>query len=178
MDHIDKKASTGQKAKFVEVYTRYYTYILSVVYQKVGSVDIAEDLTHDVFLKYLSQIDTVENIKPWLYAVSKRAIAEYYRKNKSSDDIVFSEDSVTTAVQSPDKSYDTQIILDTALENLEDEEDRRIFDLVAVQQYTFEDAGKCIGLSRYNLRYRYRIIMKNILGYLNSKGINQMADLL
>jgi len=69
-------------------------------------------------------------------------------------------------------------------EILEDEstfgniQNRLIFDLVAIQKYTMEEAAKELGLSRDQIKYRYGIINKNILLSLKKKGITNLEELL
>jgi DNA-directed RNA polymerase specialized sigma24 family protein len=63
-------------------------------------------------------------------------------------------------------------------ENYKDEKDRIIFDLIAISNYTYEEAGKYLGMAKYQVRYRYNAISKRILLYLQKKGINSLEDLL
>ncbi|MCP4132056.1 MAG: sigma-70 family RNA polymerase sigma factor [bacterium] len=175
----NKKVTGKQKAQFSEVYTQYYPLILSSVYSKVGSVDTAEDLTHEIFLQYLSNMDKVEKVRPWLFTVLKGVLYEYYRKErKMSDDVALAESGDDIALKYVNGFRDTRIIINGAIEQLDDETDRLIFDLVAIQKFTFEAAGEQLGLTRYNLRYRYRSIVKTIMDYLNKQGITDIKDLL
>ncbi|MCP4137735.1 MAG: hypothetical protein GY754_42620 [bacterium] len=51
-----KKVANREKAEFADIYTKYYPSVLNMMYSKVGCIDTAENLAHDLFLKYLSQM--------------------------------------------------------------------------------------------------------------------------
>ena len=73
---------------------------------------------------------------------------------------------------------DTRLIIDEAIKALVDKTDRVLFDLVAVQNYTYEEAGSELGLSRRQVKYRYGLIVRSIVEYLNGKVIHKIEDLL
>ena len=56
-----KQAGEGDQAAFLELYERYREPIFRFAYRLLGSVEIAEDVTHDCFL---SLIRKPENYRP------------------------------------------------------------------------------------------------------------------
>ncbi|MCP4137734.1 MAG: hypothetical protein GY754_42615 [bacterium] len=51
-----KKTANRQKVEFAELYAEYYPVVLSTIFSRVGSIEVAEELTHDVFSKYIARM--------------------------------------------------------------------------------------------------------------------------
>ena len=76
---------------------------------------------------------------------------------------------------------DVRIIIKDAIESMENfggERDRALFDLVAVNGFTYEEAGAQLGMSVRQARYRYGLAVERILDFLAKKGIKNLEDLL
>ena len=166
--------------EFSEVYSNYYSVVYSAVYTKVGNSEDTEDITQEVFIRYYKKMDEIENSRKWLYGALKLVVLEYYRKKKPADfdiDEVFSDIALTFV----NGFRDTRIIINEAIEemdNYKDDIDRIIFDLIAVQNFTYKNAGKQLGLTRIQVRYRYGLIVRSIKDSLRKKGIKSLEELL
>jgi len=67
---------------FEQVYTRHVVGIYRFVYARVGNRPDAEDLTAQVFVRAVEQLDTSRDpgqVAAWLYRVAQNAIADYWR---------------------------------------------------------------------------------------------------
>ena len=61
----------------------YYQPLFGFINKRINNPLDAEDLLQDVFLKLSqSDLDTIDNLKSWLYTIAKNAIIDYYRKKK------------------------------------------------------------------------------------------------
>ena len=61
----------------------YYKPLLGYINKRVNNTLDAEDLLQDIFLKLSqSDLEKIDNLKSWLYAVARNAIIDYYRKKK------------------------------------------------------------------------------------------------
>src|SRR6266545_2847112 len=70
------------RGRFEEVYDAFVVPIYRFVYARVGNRPDAEDLTAQVFMRAVEQLDTTRaegQIASWLYRVSQNAIADYWR---------------------------------------------------------------------------------------------------
>ena len=68
-----------------ELWKSFRSELLGYVKSKVNNVVLAEDLVQDVFLKIHLKSDELsekENIKSWLYTITKNTIIDFYRKKK------------------------------------------------------------------------------------------------
>jgi RNA polymerase sigma-70 factor, ECF subfamily len=73
--------STGP-GPFEQVYDRHVVGIYRFIYARVGNRPDAEDLTAQVFVRAVEQLDTARQpgqIAAWLYRVAQNAIADYWR---------------------------------------------------------------------------------------------------
>jgi RNA polymerase sigma-70 factor (ECF subfamily) len=72
-----------QKA-LIEAHARYYSAIFHYIIYKVGSQETAEDLTSEVFVRFLDAVFSTKaprkTIRGWLYSVANHVVKDYYRK--------------------------------------------------------------------------------------------------
>jgi RNA polymerase sigma factor (sigma-70 family) len=173
-------SSFSRNSRFAEAYNDYFPLLYGVIYRKIRNPDDTEDLCQEIFIHFLNKIDEIENQRKWLYGTMKFVLLNYYRKkgryDASIDDI--DDDSGLTFVNG---FRDTRIMINEAIENsgnFKDERERSLFDLIAVLNFSYEDAGAQLGFSRTQARYRYGLIVDRIISYFRDKGINRLEDLL
>ena len=68
--------------RFEQIYDEQVVPIYRFIYARVGNRPDAEDLTAQVFMRAVEQLDTTRDrgqIVSWLYRVSQNAIADYWR---------------------------------------------------------------------------------------------------
>ena len=69
-------------ARFEAIYDAHVTAIHRFVYARVGNRPDAEDLTGQVFMRAVEQLDVdrpAPQISAWLYRVAQNAVADYWR---------------------------------------------------------------------------------------------------
>lgn len=70
--------------KFLEFYDQNITKIYRYIYFRVGSQEIAQDLSSEAFLKawqYLKGGNFIGNLSAMTYQICRNLIADYFRKN-------------------------------------------------------------------------------------------------
>jgi RNA polymerase sigma-70 factor (ECF subfamily) len=80
MATTDRSASAH--ARFEAIYDEHVTAIHRFVYARVGNRPDAEDLTGQVFMRAVEQLDVdrpAPQISAWLYRVAQNAVADYWR---------------------------------------------------------------------------------------------------
>src|SRR5919107_3088308 len=73
--------STGP-GRFEQIYGEHVVGIYRFVYARVGNRPDAEDLTAQVFVRAVEQLDTTRQpgqVAAWLYRVAQNATADYWR---------------------------------------------------------------------------------------------------
>ncbi len=170
-----------RKAKFIEVYSDYYPVIFGSVCTRINSIDDAEDITQEIFVRFFRKMDEVENPRKWLFGTMKLVLFEFYRSRKEDAtdiDLLMNDVSLSFV----NGMRDLRMLLDEVFEDAEvfnnDEKNRIIFDLVAVQKYTLEEAAKELGMSRDQVKYRYSLINRSILQTLKKRGVSNLEELI
>jgi RNA polymerase sigma-70 factor (ECF subfamily) len=173
MPLFDKK-----KVEFTEFYADYYQIVYGTIYSKISNADDVDDLVQEVFMHFYARMDGIENRRSWLFGAINNVLSNYYRKKKKFS----SEEDISNYLSDVSLTFvngfrDTRIIIDDAVRLLP-EPDRIIFDLIAVQNLTYDMAARHLGQTRRQVEYRYSQIVKEIRNFLNAKGIKNIEDLL
>jgi RNA polymerase sigma-70 factor (ECF subfamily) len=78
-----QKAGRGDQAAFLELYNRYRDPIFRFAYRLLGSVEIAEDVTHDCFLSLIRKPENFRperaSLKTYLYAAARNLALKHFR---------------------------------------------------------------------------------------------------
>jgi RNA polymerase sigma-70 factor (ECF subfamily) len=81
-EHSLKEVLMDTQQEFQQFYQENLGLIYRYVYNRVGNRDEAEDLTSQIFLKVVSNIDHERSrlsMKKWLYLIARSIIADYWR---------------------------------------------------------------------------------------------------
>ena len=169
----------NKKREFTEAYSDYYSLVLSTVYAKVGDMDESRDIAQEIFIVFFNKLDEIENKRKWLYGAIKNYVLKYYNTKKDQVDIdtVFDDAGLLFV----NGFRDIRIILQEAIDNennFMNEQEKILFDLIAINRFTYEQTANQLGLKKRQVRYNYGKIVARIKHYLSSKGINNLEDLL
>ena len=78
-----KQAGEGEQAAFLELYERYRDPIFRFAYRLLGSVEIAEDVTHDCFLSLIRKPENFRpdraSLKTYLFAAARNLALKHFR---------------------------------------------------------------------------------------------------
>ncbi len=171
----------NKRNRLTDIYGLYYPVVYNAVYTKVSDVDDTHDICQEVFLRLFERIDDVENVRRWLFSALKLVVLEHFRKKQKNDALnvedVFTDISLTFV----NGFRDSRMLIQEAIDApgiFNDESERVVFDLVAINNYTYDAAAKNLGMTRRQIEYRYTQIVSRITDYLKKKGINELDDLL
>lgn len=96
-----KEAQAGNQGSFGVIYDHYVPQIYRFVFFKVSVKQVAEDLTHEIFLSAWQNIKNYKQkqyaISSWLYQIARNKVIDHYRtdkKNISIDTEDFSEETL------------------------------------------------------------------------------------
>jgi RNA polymerase sigma factor (sigma-70 family) len=173
-----------KKSAFAEIYNDYYPLVFSTVNSSVCNITDTEDICQEVFFRLYEKYETIVpekgNVRKWLYGALRIEVLAYFRKKKGgheSIDDVFDDIGLTYV----NGFRDLRIVVNEIIEDIgsfRDDIEKILFDLIAVYNYTYEEAGSHLGLSKRQVRYRYGLIVDNIFKSLSERGINSLEDLL
>ena len=77
-----KRAQAGDAEALGRFFDHHFDRIFSLVHRFVGSMDAAQDITQDIFLKvrrHISRLDIENDPAPWLYTVAVNACRDHRR---------------------------------------------------------------------------------------------------
>lgn len=71
---------------FEKLYALYFRRVYGYVASRIGSSPDAEDVTADIFLRVIRNLDQLRNqqttsFAAWLFTIARHATADYYRRN-------------------------------------------------------------------------------------------------
>ncbi|HJU63293.1 MAG TPA: RNA polymerase sigma factor [Candidatus Binatia bacterium] len=84
-----EKAEGGDQAAFVELYQRHRNGIFRFAYRILGSIELAEDVTHDCFLSLIKQPRNFNpakgSLRTYLYAAARNLAMKQFRSSGRYD---------------------------------------------------------------------------------------------
>lgn len=85
-------AQKGDADAFGQLYDRYMTSIFRFVHARVGSPQLAEDITSDTFLRALRSIHSYtwqgKDFAAWLTTIARNLIADHYKSRRTQLEMV------------------------------------------------------------------------------------------
>jgi RNA polymerase sigma-70 factor (ECF subfamily) len=175
-----KHPMSKKRDRFTEAFYQYYPLVFSSVYTKVDNLDDTEDICQEVFIRFYNKMEEIQNIKHWLYGALRLVVLEHYRK-RTDDHINIDEVFFDIGLTFVNGMRESRIIISEAMETLDermDDEERVIFELVAVFNYSYSETARHLGMTKRMVEYRYRRIVDRILAYLKTRGIRELDELL
>ena len=157
---IRKVKKHGDRQSADELIHRYYQEIYAFAYRQTTDMDLAMDLTQEIFISVLKGIATFDEKKAkfrtWLYTIASNKITDYYRSKYhkqqefevyglETEEIFGSYEVEELMIQ---KAYEEQMIKQVmAIIVKYGNEWVRIFQMKLFLDKTFEEIGKELGLS-------------------------------
>ena len=144
-----------------EMVKKYYENIYRYIYCFLKNRDIAQDITQDVFLKFMKNIDGyIEQgkIKNYLYVIAKNCVKDYFKKQKYisfdelSDDMKYSDRM--------EKVEDRMVLMD-AIDSLKPIE-KDIITLKYFGQLKNKEIARVYGKPVSTIRYTLKRAEKNL----------------
>ena len=141
---------------FSAIYDQYVTRIYRFIVLKVSSVEVAEDLCSEVFLRVLREFEKneIQNMQAFLYQVARYTVADYYRGRESVQVVSIEE---TQEIISEDSLFDEAALsmdiaeLKKALATLKDDYQNFIIWRY-LDELSMEEIAKITGKKEGNVR--------------------------
>jgi RNA polymerase sigma factor (sigma-70 family) len=176
---MNKTETSIQESSFRKIYSDNYAVIMNLINKYIGNFHDSEEICQNLFITLYNKFGEIDNHGKWLRGAVRFEVLAYYRKNDKTGNAVsldnLEEEPVT--VQNNNDS-DLTIILREAIErieNYENDQDRVLFQLIAINKYSYAEAAAELGISRRQAEYAYSKIIQKIVAHLKSKGISTEA---
>lgn len=157
---------------FSQIYDQYVTKIYRFIYLKVSSMETAEDLSSEVFLRLYRHIQknnpSIENPQAFLYQIARNVVADHYRGQKVS---VVSIEKTTIEIEDISERTKEQAEVSLEMDRIRHalrELNKDYQDLIIwryIDELTVPEIAEITGKSEGNIR----VGVSRALGVLRSK---------
>ena len=166
-----QRAKEGDPAAFAEIYDEYQPAIYRYVLYRVDDVATAEDLTSEVFVRLVKNIDRFTYrglpLLAWLYTIARNLVADHYRHTRQLLPLSLLENSATD-VTDPEEAAErglTQHKLAAAMASLT-EDQRQVVLMKFIEGMDNEMVARALGKSVgavKALQHRALAVLRDIL---------------
>ncbi|MFA6308004.1 MAG: RNA polymerase sigma factor [Patescibacteria group bacterium] len=150
------KLRSGDSDAFAFFYDKYVKSIYRFVYIRVGSKQVAEDLTQDIFLKiwqHLVDKKHVKSFQAFIFRIARNTVVDHYRYSKQELPLEYMPESVEMiegVILSSDKNIDADILL-KEIGKLKSEY-QEVLLLKYVEDMSIEDIAHVMSKDKNNIR--------------------------
>lgn len=146
------EAQKGQADAYRQLLERLYPYLTGLIRKKLGGLADAEDLTQECLLAIHRNLHTYnpeKDIQPWIAAIARYKIADYFRAVSKRNEELFEENRIPVTNPPSEANFDVGECLTALPEPL-----RRLIVMTKIEGVSYEDAAKKEGISEVALRKR------------------------
>ena len=143
----------GDTDAFGYFYDQYSKKIYRFVYFKTSDTEIAQDITHDIFLQaweYIMEHKSIDNFQAYLYRMARNKVIDYYR-SKDRQTALLPEQPVSDSDQLRTKALAELYVLEKHLKSLKPEYQEVVL-LKHVEGLTTEEISLVIEKDKNNVR--------------------------
>ncbi len=153
------KARAGDAEAFGKLYDFYVDQIYRFIYFKVSRQAEAEDLTSEVFLRawqYLKDGVPIDNLKAFLYRLSRNVVIDFYRQNYSKKIVSLEDKDVIDNLRADNliEQIDADVEIKSVLAKLDKikEDYREVILLRYVEDYSIKEIAEIMNRSKGAVR--------------------------
>ena len=164
-----KRIASADKKSANALISHYFDEIYGFVFKRVSSEEIAMDVTQEIFVNMLQSIDNYDggksSFRTWLYHITKRRIADYYRSTDYQADrlVEFDDESTDNLIS---KLEDAQNVAElgeiTDFVDGLDSKSREIFKLKIFKGHTFNGISQIVKMPESTVKASFYATQKLI----------------
>ena len=152
-----------------EIYIEYKDKVFGYVKNHVNSVEDAEDITSDIFVKIYSKLDTYDeskaSISTWIYSMTSNTVIDFYRTNHIHSEIPEDLTDEGSSIEDEVLTGETLELLANGLEQLPEE----LRDIIILRYYkglTLQEVSDVMKLSYGVTKLRHREALGKLKEFL------------
>jgi len=145
----------GDERAFLKVYDHYGPALLNYAASRLADADDAADLVHDVFLKFWTSRENVQEIKPYLYALLRHRLIDFVRRNATR---TIYADMIQALASEPEYNMESELdakelqrTIDAAVAQLS-ERTRSIYELSRAENLSISEIAARLGISEQTVK--------------------------
>jgi RNA polymerase sigma-70 factor (ECF subfamily) len=168
------KQAKKDRAKFEILYNNYHEQIFRYIYQRVDNKELAFDITQQVFLKAMVNIDKYEfkgvPFGSWLYRIATNELLSAIKRNSSIRTVNIDSTGLKEMAEDTDENiweaYQPQLI--EAIGKLP-EQDLQLVEMRFFQKMPFKQIAEILDTSEPNAKMRLYRILERMKKQITSK---------
>ncbi|HXK59110.1 MAG TPA: sigma-70 family RNA polymerase sigma factor [Acidobacteriota bacterium] len=184
------RAREGSEQDFYELYVAFSKPIYNFVWRLIGSVEDAEDLVQETFLKVHSELKHLRDpnqFRFWLYRIARNEVYQKLRREQRATEVSIDDEEagyynfLKDDLKQPDPEHlalsgELNEVINRALLSLTPKY-RDVFVLAVFQKMSYEDITKVVGRSLLSVKtdiYRARLMVKKaITAYMKHSRVGK-----
>ncbi|WP_236980980.1 RNA polymerase sigma factor [Membranihabitans maritimus] len=157
----------------IDIYKDYKEKIYGFILFHVKSEEIAQDLTHDVFVKLYNSYtkSQIENTESVIWTITRNRIVDHHRKVANSRkyrDYLWNQIQSNDLVNSEIEFQETKELFKAALKELTPQQ-WKIYTLIREEGLSYNDISKKLNISPNTVKNHMVSALKSIRNYLRSQ---------
>ena len=161
---------------FEPLYNKYYEQIFRYIYQRMDDKEMAHDITSQVFLKAMNNIQKYEYrgvpFASWLYRIAKSELYQSFRDEKATRTVNVDTVNLSDMIDEMEENFseESRTALLSAIKELAEDEVQMI-ELRYFEKRSFKEIGDILEITENNAKVKaHRVIQKmkklfNEIGY-------------
>ena len=149
---------------FAPIYKKYHEQIFRFIYQRMKSKEEAADVTSQVFLKALINLNKYEfrghPFSSWLYRIALNEVNQHYRKNKNKRTVNIDEENIKEIIEESGEFFNEEkrCKLIETLSKLDDEK-LVLIEMRFFEKRAFKEIAQVLNITENNAKVKtYRVL--------------------
>lgn len=170
------KAAQRDPERFAPLYDKYYEQIFRYIYQRMDDKDLAFDVTSQVFLKAMNNIERYEYrgvpFSSWLYRIAKSEVYQSFREKKTKRTVNVDSIQLEGFIEEweEDTTDENRKILLTVISTLKETE-VQLIEMRYFEKRSYREIGEILELTENNAKVKtHRVINKMKKTYKKAYG--------
>lgn len=170
------KAAQKDPRRFAPLYDKYHEQIFRYIYQRMDDKDLAFDVTSQVFLKALNNIERYEYrgvpFSSWLYRIAKSEVYQSFREKKTRRTVNVESVQLEGFIEEweEDTTEENRKILLDVISTLKEEE-VQLVEMRYFEKRSYREIGEILELTENNAKVKtHRILNKMKKTYKKAYG--------
>lgn len=160
-----------QLDQFKLIFDEYYHPLKNFLYYKLGDIDLAEDITQEVFIKTWDKRDTIvtETVRSYLYKIANNLAINHFNSAKTRFELKLERHDKPVS-ESPDYVMEKEEFatrLNQALANLS-ESQRVVFLMNRIDDLTYKEIAERLEISVKAVEKRMHGALENLRDVIKS----------
>ena len=152
---------------FETLYNKYHEQIFRYVYQRTDAIDLAHDITSQVFLKAMNKLHQYQYkgvpFSSWLYRIAMSEVYQYFKDKKAERTVNFETDKMKDLIDEIDVN-NTESKLKSLLEKIAElpDDELELIELRYFEQRPFKEVSELLNISESNAKVKVHRIIKKL----------------